>query len=289
MLTTCGGIRELARCKKLTREFCGLSQEEESALPIKSSPIDFTTFRQETSVKYPTFTPVPGSEQPAAKLAEAFSPIPVRPHYHHQDHHPQGYNSNDSLANAPYGLSRPPPNTAPGPLPATPAPSPPPSIKPKKQQYQTDQARPFVFPFSARSRLRNGKLVPFAIDEADRLYERHMHIGGALWQMAKTREECILDESGLDNLPNRSDNPFDTGSMGSWSSEKRYSVVSTVGGNEEGEKFVDLVLLDQKISEAGLTIKKAQASGDRAERRRAQERREDLMRLKRVEAIYVSL
>ncbi|KAF8592589.1 hypothetical protein K439DRAFT_1625938 [Ramaria rubella] len=282
ILTTCGGIRELSRCKKLTRELCGLPQEEDSTMPIKSSPNDFMTFRQETSVKYPTFTPVPGSEQPAAKLSEAFSPIPVRPHYHHQDHHTQGYNHAD-LANAPYGLSRPPPNQNPGPLPATPAPTPPQSPKPKKQQYQTDQSRPFVFPFSTRSRLRNGKLVPFAIDEADRLYERHMHVGGALWQMAKTREECILDESGLDNFPNRSDNTFDAAP---WSSDKRYSVVSTIGGNEEGEKFVDLVLLDQKIAEAELAFKNAQTSGDRAERRRAQERKEDLVRLKRVEAIY---
>jgi hypothetical protein len=144
-----------------------------------------------------------------------------------------------------------------------------------------------VFPFSSRSLLRNGKLVPFAIDEADRLYERHMHIGGALWQMAKTREECILDESGLDNFPNRTDAPFDTGSLASWSNDKHYSVVSSTGGNDEGDKFLDLVLLDQKIAEAESAIKKAQASGDRAERRRAQERKEDLVRLKRVEAIYV--
>lgn len=130
--------------------------------------------------------------------------------------------------------------------------------------------------------------MPFAIDEADRLYERHMHIGGALWQMAKTREECILDESGLDNFPNRNDSAFDTGSMTSWSNDKHYSVVSIMGGNEEGDKFVDLALLDQKIAEAESAIKKAQVSGDRPERRRAQERREDLVRLKRVEAIYVS-
>ena len=288
ILTTCGGVRELTRCKKLTRELCGLSPDEDNSnLPIKSSPIDFITFRQETFVKYPTFTPVPGSEQPAVKLADAFSPIPVRPHYHHQDHHSQGYNHPEGFSNAPYGLPRPPLNHAPGPLPATPAPTPPPSPKPKKQQYQTDQSRPFVFPFSSRSFLRNGKLVPFAIDEADRLYERHMHIGGALWQMAKTREECILDESGLDNFPNRHDGAFDTGSFAPWSNDKHYSAVSTTGGNDEGDKFVDLVLLDQKIAEAESAIKKAQASGDRSERRRAQERKEDLVRLKRVEAIYV--
>ncbi|KAF8528832.1 hypothetical protein BU17DRAFT_36782 [Hysterangium stoloniferum] len=285
LLTTCGGIRELARCKRLTRDLCGLRQGDEIGIPIKSSPSDFMTFRQETSVKYPTFTPLPGSEQPASILAEAFSPIPVRPHYHHQDHHSQGFNHADSLGNPTYNILRPSLNPNSGPLPVTPAPTPPPSPKPKKQQYQTDQTRPFVFPFSSRSLLRNEKLVPFAIDEADRLYERHMHIGAALWQMAKTREECILDESGLDNLPNRNDLGFD---IGPWPHDKRYSVVSTVGGSDEGEKFVDLVLLEEKISEADSEARKASASGDRAERRKAQEKKEDLIRLRRVEMIYTA-
>lgn len=105
--------------------------------------------------------------------------------------------------------------------------------------------------------------------------------------MAKTREECILDESGLDNFPSRADSAFDAGSLASWSKDKHYSAVSTTGGTDEGDKFLDLVLLDQKIAEAEIAIKKAQASGDRPERRRAQERKEDLVRLKRVEAIYV--
>lgn len=43
-------------------------------------------------------------------------------------------------------------------------------------------------------------------------------------------------------------------------------------------------LLDTKIEEAILALKEAQTSGDK---RRAKERKEDLMRLKRVEQIYV--
>lgn len=236
-------------------------------------------FRHETSVKYPTFTPVPASDQSASRLSEAFSPIPIRSHYPHQDPHAQGFNPPDSLANHVYGLPRGP---APGPFPGTPAPTPPPSPKPKKQQYQTDQSRPFLFPFSSKMSLRNQKLVPFAIDEADRLYERHMYVSAALWQMAKTREECILDESGLNSLPSKSEG------FSSWSQDRRYSVVSTIGNGDEGEKLCDIALLDQKLAEAEANIKKTQLSEDRGRLRKAQERKQDLIRLKRVENIYVT-
>lgn len=270
----------------MTRELCGLpSAGDSGGIAVKSSPSDFITFRQETAVKYPTFSPIPGSEQPASILAEAYSPIPVRPHYHHHNHS-QGY---ESLTNGLYGPSRPPLNSAPGPLPPTPIPTPPPPFpKPKKQQYQTDQNRPFIFPFSSRSHLRNAKLVPFAIDEADRLYERHMHIGAALWQMAKTREECILDESGLENWPNRSEFGPDSASFPSGFQDRRYSVVSTVGANEEGDIFADIAQINEKIVQAEAALKKVQTA-DRVEFRRLRERREDLVRLKRVEAIYVSM
>lgn len=48
---------------------------------------------------------------------------------------------------------------------------------------------------------RDGRLVPFAIDEADKLYNRHMYTSLALYQMWKTREECMTAESGLEKMP----------------------------------------------------------------------------------------
>jgi hypothetical protein len=177
---------------------------------IKASPIDIEAFRQETSVKYPTFVPpqqpvplqplAPDPPQPkqgrqvlTSRLARAYSPIPIRHHYHHDDsdsgppihhnHFPQQHST----------------GYRPNPQPATPAPSPPPSPKAKKQQYQTDQNRPFLLPFSRLG--RDAKLVPFAIDEADRLYGKHMYISLSLWQMWRTREDCMTAESGLEHLP----------------------------------------------------------------------------------------
>lgn len=44
------------------------------------------------------------------------------------------------------------------------------------------------------------------------------------------------------------------------------------------------MILDAKIAEAEATLKKADSNSDR---RRAKERKEDLLRLKRVEQIYV--
>jgi hypothetical protein len=55
---------------------------------------------------------------------------------------------------------------------------------------------------------------------------------------------------------------------------------------EAGEYLVDVALLDAKIAEATAAMAKAETT---SEKRKARERREDLMRLKRVEQIYVSI
>lgn len=285
LLTCWGGIREYERAKRLTRELSGLPVGE-SGDRIKSTPIDIETFRHETFVKYPTFTaaqqpPPQVAEAPIAKsnpalltsrLAQAYSPIPIRHHYHHDDIEvshggpqvpPAGYHAQNMNQHGPY---------RPAPQPATPAPSPPPSPKPKKQQYQTDQTRPFLFPFSRRRPGKDAQLVPFAIDEADRLYNKHMYISASLSQMWRTREDCMTAESGLDHMP---------GTEGEFES-------STFNADdaESAEPLPDLALLDTKITEAIESIKVAQTGADK---RKARERKEDLMRLKRVEQIYSAI
>ena len=166
-------------------------------------------------MKYPTFTSPPdpftvnvptSSVITPSKLAEAFSPIPVRHHYEHDvdadvQNNPHGFHPGGHQP--PGGMQ-----FRPGvPQAATPAPSPPPSPKPNKQKYQTDQNRPFLFPFSRRAAhggyrdARDGRLVPFAIDEADKLYHKHMYVSLSLWQMWRAREECMSAESGLDFMP----------------------------------------------------------------------------------------
>ncbi|KAG1892727.1 hypothetical protein F4604DRAFT_1701262 [Suillus subluteus] len=283
LLACCGGIRELARVKKLARELANLPSVPDEAVAVKCTPFDIETFRQETSVKYPTFTPpVPPTQldtppiKPApsvstSKLAQAYSPIPVRHHYHHDDTDSQHSGLPSSLNHQPFQSHVPNTGYRPGPQPATPAPSPPPSPKPKKQQYQTDQNRPFLFPFSRKSRFgaNNDRLVPFAIDEADKLYNRHMYVSLSLWQMWKTREECMTAESGLDCMP------------GSEEDAEPLQVASD--DLEIAEPLLDVAMLDAKITEAVAAVGDASSS---AQERKARERKEDFTRLKRVETIY---
>jgi len=58
-----------------------------------------------------------------------------------------------------------------------------------------------LFPFSRLQFGKNNGLIPFAIDEADRLYNKHMYVSLSLAQMWRTREDCMTVESGLDRLP----------------------------------------------------------------------------------------
>ncbi|KAK7695945.1 hypothetical protein QCA50_000584 [Cerrena zonata] len=276
LLACCGGIRELARVKKLSRELAGLGEIPDEAIPIKASPLDIEAFHQEISVKYPTFTP-PHPTPPEVKrvpvatdkLAQAYSPIPIRHHYDHDetDMHHSGLPPGSQPI--PFHTQSSNQGFRGGPQPPTPAPSPPPAPKPKKQQFQTDQNRPFLFPFSRRLGQRNARLVPFAIDEADKLYHRHMYISHELWQMWKTREECMAVESGLEFMPG---------------SEKIESLKPSQTQTAEGSDVLpDVAQLDAKIAEAEAALAQAESSGDK---RRARERREDLTRLRRVEQIY---
>ncbi|KAI9001102.1 N1221-domain-containing protein [Trametes punicea] len=300
ILTCCGGIRELASVKKLTRELAGLSPLPEegavprcitgplpspdsltglpSAFPIKASPLDLEAFRQEISVKYPTFNPPPvtvpaSTPVTTAKLAQAYSPIPVRHHYEHDAGESQHQEHSHNAMPHPFNANQAGSSFRPIPQPATPAPSPPPSPKPKKQQFQTDQNRPFLFPFSRTNvGYNDSRLVPFAIDEADKLYAKHMYVSLSLWQMWKTREECMTVESGLEYLPG-SGRP----------NEPKIPPISPTVEDEAGEKLPDVALLDARIAEAEKAMAEAETVADK---RRAKERREDLMRLKRVEQIY---
>ncbi|KIO13038.1 hypothetical protein M404DRAFT_13101 [Pisolithus tinctorius Marx 270] len=282
LLACCGGIRDFDRVKKLARELASLPPVPDEAIPIKCTPLDIEAFRQETSVKYPTFTVPPTGELasdkpsvigPPSRLAQAYSPIPVRHHYHHDESDLQQAGL-PNVINQSFQQQAPNMSFRPNTQPLTPAPSPPPSPKPKKQQYQTDQNRPFLFPFSRKSRfgLNKDRLVPFAIDEADKLYSKHMYVSLSLWQMWRTREECMTAESGLERMP---------GTEGSVEPPR-----VTPGDPESAEPLPDVALLDSKIAEAEAAIAEAATS---SQERKARERKEDLMRLKRVEVIYSSV
>lgn len=251
---------------------------------------------------------------PPLKLAEAYTPIPVRHHYHHGDETDfQQSSSAQNMGQSAYPSANPTYNPNPTQQ-TTPMPTPPPSPRPKKQQYQTDQNRPFLFPFSRSqlrpSRGRDARLVPFAIDEADKLYNKHMHISASLLQMWRTREDCMIEESGLQRMPGADafSETFDsilslnstyglqasgfTSSSVISGSDRKSSIVSIKDDLEDSsEELLDIVLLNAKIAEVEDKIKEATQDNDGSNTRKIKElreRREDLLRLRRVEQIYVS-
>ena len=251
---------------------------------MKSSPVDFRQFRSETSVKYPTFSPPRTGEGGAEKFAAAIAPIPVRPSFYQHS-----VNLDDD--GGPQRLQQ---QAPPQQLPPTPAPSPPPQPqgnngRTKKQLYQTDPNRPFLFPFSRGPGASAKKLVPFAIDEADNLYRRHMHVSLALYQMWETRQAFMLDESGVDP-----DSPEGIATL-----EKESASVFGAGGPKPNpvpdndyddspeHALPDVRKLDAAIAEAQRALDKSEVDGDRAARRKCKERRDDLVRLRRVESLYV--
>ncbi len=193
-------MSDVNRCKKLARELEGLGPVAEAKkTDIKTTPLDFTSFQHDMEAKFPTFNPstvAPGGV-PLDKLASAVNPIPPR----------KAYRSNTGV-DMPRGEGF---DATPAPSPhnATPAPTPPQSPKPNKQKYQTDQTRPFVFPYTVS--VQGGRMVPFSIEEAGRLYKNHMHISLELWQMWKLRNQCISEERGVADGENNAP-PFDFGS-----------------------------------------------------------------------------
>ncbi|WAR55265.1 hypothetical protein PtB15_6B3 [Puccinia triticina] len=195
MLVTLGGMRDVDRVKKMVRSIESLPPNQSTpASSFKVSPLDFYTFRKEIITKYPTYVPPDVSEIYLARLAAAAAPTPIRPS---AMYHP----ANSTIPHDPSGQIKALPNN--NLQPGTPAPSPPPSPqqKLKKQQFQTDQTRPFVLPFSAANAKMSSNgvpsLVPRSIDEAGELYMSHLRISTELWQTWKVREEFMADESGL--------------------------------------------------------------------------------------------
>lgn len=236
-----------------------------------------TNFHKEITVKYPTFE-VPDAVKKSTlnpeRLAEAMSPIPVRSHYHTsiEDGLPSTFVSRAAMQQRNPAAQ---PHQGPGsfPQPGTPAPSPPPTppMKQKKQQYQTDQSRPFVFPFSRSEMPGPSRMVPFAIDEAEKLYSRHIHISLGLYQLQKTREDYIREESGLGM----------SGLIGFTTSEFDNDI------EDAGDKaWQDYQAMDWRYEEQEML---AESKGDAFAAKAAKQARASLKRLYRVERVYVRI
>lgn len=238
----------------------------------KASPLDITTFHRDTSVKYPTFEPVPTGEMPipSEKLSDGIKPLPPRTNYHTTDL-PASQFMNQGLRDPMASTPAHPPATLPG-LPGTPAPSPPPSPiqRQKKQQYQTDPTKPFLFPYSRSSVNATTSLVPFAIQEADKLYSKHSYVSLGLWQLWQEREECLREERGLGM----------SGLIG-------FDRMTLDDDDEEAEDDAALEAMRRDWHYEELESE-CSSRGDKAGVNSAREKKASARRLHRVDVIYVS-
>lgn len=263
----------------------------------KAAPVDFQTFRNEISSKYPSYQPPPIAFAPDLdRLSAAAAPSPVRPafSYHINPNH-------DSSGPAPGA----PPLGSQAPVPGTPAPSPPPSPapKPKKLQFQTDQSRPFVLPFAPANAGPRGRprAVPASIEEAGELYRRNMRISTELWQTWKLREEYMAEESGLLKAARLGEDGLEAAVRGKG---KGKGVAAAVGKDDVarlGHRMEELAIGDEEdededpmdplwmLRKLGQQARQdEEAAEDHKDRDRLHQRRVDLQRLERVEQLFVS-
>lgn len=211
VLLAFGGLPKVDEVKAATSELRHL--DSEGIKIITASPLDYHIFRQEITSKYPAYIP----PQPLLPLEpennSILPPLPNRP----------------SRSNGANGILPPPMNTHSSSTSilhqpvhiATPAPSPPPSPPVggkagKKQNYQTNQNFPFMYPpLDSTSNSAGGKGqaglqgqlvgrkwegsdIPKSIIEAGKLFSDRMRMTRAMRQLWDERENFLKFERGWD-------------------------------------------------------------------------------------------
>lgn len=210
ILLVFGGLKELNETKKATAEVPDDAKEKDI---ITASPLDYHFFRQEITSKYPAYIPpreiiplepdntslLPPLPNQTARNNSASGILPPQP----------GIQAGGaSILHQPVHI-------------ATPAPSPPPSPGVggkgvKKQNYQTNQNFPFMYPpLDATSNSAGGKGnaalqaflvgrkwegsdVPASILEAGELFSNRVRMTRALRQLWEEREKFMKFERGWD-------------------------------------------------------------------------------------------
>ncbi|KAI1415169.1 N1221-domain-containing protein [Hypoxylon sp. FL1857] len=205
-----GGTKEIEETKKALRETAVDDKEKDL---IMASPLDYHVFRQEITSKYPAYVP----PQPLLPLeADNTSLLPPLPN------HPTRNNGSNGIIPAPPGTQSGGASILHQPVHiATPAPSPPPSPAAggkggKKQNYQTNQNFPFMYPpLDATSNSAGGKGgaglqdflvgrkwegsdVPASILEAGELFSKRVRMTRATRQLWEERERFQKFERGWD-------------------------------------------------------------------------------------------
>ena len=208
ILLVFGGTEDLEKLKKATSELTSDNQDKET---ITSSPLDYHVFRQEITSKYPAYIPPHPVIPLEADNASLLPPLPLGLPRSNASNgiiqtpaHAQS--SGASILHQPVHI-------------ATPAPSPPPSPGVggkggKKQNYQTNQNFPFMYPpLDATSNSAGGKGmaglhealvsrrwegsdIPASILEAGEIFSSRVRMTRATRQLWDERERFLKYERG---------------------------------------------------------------------------------------------
>ncbi|ETS79613.1 hypothetical protein PFICI_09466 [Pestalotiopsis fici W106-1] len=210
ILLVFGGMDAIVETKGALGEAPASAKDKDT---ISASPLDYHTFRQEISSKYPSYVP---PQLPISLEPDDTSLLPPLPN------HPTRNNGSNGILPAP-------PNTQSGGASilhqpvhiATPAPSPPPSPAAggkggKKQNYQTNQNFPFMYPpldessnsaggkggaglqESLVGRKWEGSDIPASILEAGELFSKRVRMTRAVRQLWEERQRFLKFERGFD-------------------------------------------------------------------------------------------
>ncbi|KLU88321.1 required for hyphal anastomosis [Magnaporthiopsis poae ATCC 64411] len=211
ILLVFGGTPEMIETKRAT---CETGDDDKEKNIITASPLDYHAFRQEITSKYPAYIPPQTAIPIEADNTSLLPPLPHQPSRNNGSNGilpgpPNAQASGASILHQPVHI-------------ATPAPSPPPSPGVggkggKKQNYQTNQNFPFMYPpLDATSNSAGGKGIaglqdllvgrkwegsdiPASILEAGELFSKRVRMTRATRQLWDERERFIKYSRGWDD------------------------------------------------------------------------------------------
>ncbi|KAI9843049.1 MAG: Factor arrest protein 11 [Sclerophora amabilis] len=214
-----GGAEQLHTIKATTQAQSSPTTDHSSEMLIRASPLDYHLFRQEITSKYPAYNPPPPLIPLELENNSILPPLANYPSRYESNGLSAGITSTNVNGNGGSILHQPVHI-------ATPAPSPPPSpIGPggkagKKQNYQTNQNFPFLYPpLDSSSNSAGGKGtaglqdmlvgkkwegsdIPASILEAGELFAGRMRMTRSIKQLWEERENYMKFERGWGKLNN---------------------------------------------------------------------------------------
>ncbi|KAF2033530.1 protein required for hyphal anastomosis [Setomelanomma holmii] len=221
MLVYFGGLAEVDKAKESFRDKSIDAEDAKGQPIITASPLDYHLFRQEISSKYPAYNPPPPLFPLEPENNSILPPLKNHPSKVAGNHVfgsglGDAHGNNTSILHQPVHI-------------ATPAPSPPPSPAGpggkggKKQNYQTNQMFPFLYPPLDESsnklggkgstdlqdllvgRRWEGSDIPASILEAAELFANRMKATRAMKQLWEERVAFMKYERGWSSLDENTD------------------------------------------------------------------------------------